>query len=88
MDASRHLLVVAQLAAAELVAMNPAVAELVANLVCQVAHPELSAVLVESVVASAHLPLALAVVPLVELVVVAKVESVEQAQVARLVQHS
>ena len=68
--------------------MNPAVAELVANLVYQVAHPELSAVSVESVVASAHLPLALAVGSLVELVVVAKVESVEQAQVALLVQHS
>ena len=70
-----------------LVAMNPAVAELVANLVYQVAHPELSAVLVALVVASAHLPLALAVGSLVELVVVAKVESVEQAQVALLVQH-
>ena len=68
--------------------MNPAVAELVANLVCQVAHPELSAELVALVVALAHLPLALAVGSLVELVVVAKVESVEQAQVARLVQHS
>ena len=68
--------------------MNPAVAELVASLVYQVAHPELSAVLVESVVGSAHLPLALAVGPLVELVVVAKVESVEQAPVALLVQHS
>jgi K+-transporting ATPase A subunit len=87
-DASRHLLVVAQLAAAELVAMNPAVAELVASLVYPVAHPELSAVLVALVVALAHLPLALAVGPLVELVVVAKVESVEQAQVALLVQHS
>ena len=71
-----------------MVAMNPAVAELVANLVCQVAHPELSAVSVESVVASAHLPPALAVGPMVELVVVAKVESVEQAPVALLVQHS
>ena len=68
--------------------MNPAAAELVASPVYQVAHPELSAVSVESVVASAHLPLALAVGPLVELVVVAKVESVEQAPVALLVQHS
>ena len=70
-----------------MVAMNPAAAELVANLVYPVAHPAVSAVLVESVVASAHLPLALAVGPLVELVAVAKVESVEQAQVALLVQH-
>ena len=68
--------------------MNPAVAELVASLVYPVAHPELSAALVESVVASAHLPLALAVGTLVELVVVAKVESVEQAPVSLLVQHS
>jgi len=68
--------------------MNPAVAELVASLVYLDARPELSAVSVESVVASAHLPLALAVGPLVELVVVAKVESVEQAPVALLVQHS
>jgi hypothetical protein len=68
--------------------MNPAVAELVASPVYPVAHPELSAVSVESVVASVHLPLALAVGPLVELVVVAKVESVEQAPVALLVQHS
>ena len=88
MDASRHLLVVAQLAAAELVAMNPAVEELVANLVYPVAHPAVSVALVALVVASAHLPLALAVGSLVELVVVAKVESVEQAQVALLVQHS
>ena len=68
--------------------MNPAVAELVANLVCPVAHPAVSAVSVALVVASAHLLLALAVVPLVELVVVAKAESVEQAPVALLVQHS
>jgi len=68
--------------------MNPAAAELVASLVYQVAHPAVSAVLVALVVASAHLPLALAVGSLVELVVVAKVESVEQAQVALLVQHS
>ena len=71
-----------------MVAMNPAVAELVASLVYQVAHPELSAVSVASVVGSAHLPLALAVGPLVELVVVAKVESVAPAPVALLVQHS
>ena len=71
-----------------MVAMNLAAAELVVNLVYQVAHPALSAVSVESVVASAHLPLVLAVGPLVELVVVAKVESVEQAPVALLVQHS
>ena len=68
--------------------MNPAVAELVASPVYLVAHPELSAVSVESVVGSEHLPLVLAVGPLVELVVVAKVESVEQAPVALLVQHS
>jgi hypothetical protein len=73
---------------AELVAMNPAVAELVASLVYQVAHPAVLAVSVESVVGSAHLPLALAVGPLVELVVVAKVESVAPAPVALLVQHS
>jgi len=73
---------------AELVETNPAVAVLVANQVYLVAHPELSAVLVASVVASAHLPLALAVEPLVELVVVATVESVAPAQVALLVQHS
>ncbi|MFM7495125.1 MAG: hypothetical protein ACKO2A_14610, partial [Acidimicrobiaceae bacterium] len=61
---------------AELVVTNPAVAELVASLVCPVAHPELSAVLVALVVASAHLPPALAVVSLVELVVAAMVELV------------
>jgi hypothetical protein len=77
-----------QLAAAELVVTNPAVAVLVANQVCLVAHPEVSAVSVASVVASAHWLLALAVGPLVELVVVAKVESAEQVQVALLVQRS
>jgi hypothetical protein len=85
---SRHLLVDVKLAAVELVEMNLAAAELVVNLVYLVAHPELSAALVALVVASAHLPPALAVVPLVELVVVATVESVEQAPVALLVQHS
>jgi hypothetical protein len=68
--------------------MNPAAAVLVANQVCLVAHPEVSAVSVASVVASAHWLLALAVGPLVELVVVAKVESAEQVQVALLVQRS
>lgn len=67
---------------------NPAVAVLVANQVCLVAHPAVSAVSVASVVASAHWLLALAVEPLVELVVVAKVESAEQVQVALLVQRS
>ena len=84
---SRHLLVDVKLAAVELVEMNLAAAELVVNLVYLVAHPAVLAVSVESVVASAHLSLALAVGPLVELVVVAKVESVEQAPVALLVQH-
>ena len=89
-DASHHLLVDEQLAAAELVAMNPAVAESVANLVYLVAHPAhpaVAAVSVASVVASAHLPLARAVGPLVELVAVATVESVAQVRVALLVQH-
>lgn len=67
---------------------NPAVAVLVVNQVCLVAHPAVSAVSVASVVASAHWLLALAVGPLVELVVVAKVESAEQVQVALLVQRS
>ena len=65
--------------------MNPAVAESVANLVYLVAHPShpaVAAVSVASVVASAHLPLALAVGPRVELVAVATVESVAQVRVA------
>ena len=68
--------------------MNPAAAVLVANQVCLVAHPAVSVASVASVVASAHWLLALAVGPLVELVVVAKVESAEQVQVALLVQRS
>jgi hypothetical protein len=60
--------------------MNSAAAELVANQVCLVAHPEVL------VVASAHLRLALG--PQVEPAVVAKVESVEQVQVALLAQRS
>ena len=71
-----------------MVVTNPAAAVLVVNQVCLVAHPEVSAVSVASVVASAHWLLALAVGPLVELVVVAKVESAEQVQVALLVQRS
>jgi hypothetical protein len=68
---------------------NPAAAVLVVNQVCLVAHPAVSVVVsVASVVASAHWLLALAVGPLVELVVVAKVESAEQVQVALLVQRS
>ena len=67
---------------------NPAAAVLVVNQVCLVAHPAVSVASVASVVASAHWLLALAVGPLVELVVVAKVESAEQVQVALLVQRS
>ena len=67
---------------------NPAAAVLVVNQVCLVAHPAVSVASVASVVASAHWLLALAVEPLVELVVVAKVESAEQVQVALLVQRS
>jgi hypothetical protein len=84
---SHHLLVDVKLAAAELVAMNPAVAELVANQVCLVAHPEVLVVASDVlVVASAHLRLALG--PQVEPEVVAMVESVEQVQVALLAQRS
>ena len=67
---------------------NPAAAVLVVNQECLVAHPAVSVASVASVVASAHWLLALAVEPLVELVVVAKVESAEQVQVALLVQRS
>jgi hypothetical protein len=84
---SHHLLVDVKLAVAELVAMNRAVAELAANQVCLVAHPEVSVVAsVVLVVASAHLRLALG--PQVEPAVVAKAESVEQVQVALLGQRS
>ena len=67
---------------------NPAAAVLVVNQVCLVAHPAVSVASVASVVASAHWLLALAVEPLVQLVVVAKVESAEQVQVPLLVQRS
>jgi hypothetical protein len=76
---------------AVLVVTNLAVAVSVAIQVCLVAHPAhpaVAAVLVASVVVSAHSRLALAVGPLVELVVVAAVESVAQEQVALLAQHS
>ena len=72
MDASHHLLVVAQLAVAVSAAMNLAAVVSVAS---QVSAVEL------------FVPPALVVVQQVELVVVAKVESVEQAPVALLVQH-
>ncbi len=70
---------------------NLAVAVSVAIQVCLVAHPAhpaVAAVLVASVVVSAHSRLALAVGPLVELVVVATVESVAQVQVALLARPS
>ena len=74
-----------------MVVTNLAVAVSVANQVCLVAHPAhpaVAAVLVASVVVSAHSRLALAVGPLVELVVVATVESVAQVQVALPAQRS
>ncbi len=70
-----------------MVVTNPAVAVSVANLVYLVAHPAHPAV-AAVLVASAHSRLALAVGPLVELVVVATVESVAQVQVALLAQRS
>ncbi|NBT27527.1 MAG: hypothetical protein EBT09_13495 [Actinobacteria bacterium] len=84
MVVSHHLLAVAQLAVAVSAAMSPAVAVSVANpvsVVASVAHPVHPA-------AALFVPPALVVVQQVELVAVAMVESVEQVQVARLVQHS
>lgn len=65
-----------------MVVTNLAEAELVEIQECQVARP------VVLVVAALFAPLGLVVVQQVERVAVAKVESVEQAQVAPLVQHS